>query len=197
MNHSNISQSSPGFLEGVGIALLLSIVASISFAIFGWVLPFSVLLYGLTIALGLAYLLYLLTRSRLKTGRITVVAMYIVISASIVVTGMSITWLLFAVLAMVWLVRALYFYNSPLSALLDMGLSLFSIACAIATWLHTDSLFLSLWCLMLVQACFVWIPADWRQGKSVHRSIRSSDRFDIALRAAKSATQKLVTQSSN
>lgn len=197
MRYSNISESSPGFMGGVGVALVMSVFAALSHSVFGWLLPISLMGYLLVIALGLAYLLYLLSRSRHKTGRLTTVALYIVIAMSMTVTGMSMTWLLIVVLAMVWLVRSLYFYNSLLSALLDMGLTLISVSIAVAAWLHTDSLFLFVWCLMLVQACFIWIPADWRPKKTVLESIRSSDRFDRALRAAKSASQKLASQSSN
>jgi hypothetical protein len=195
MSATGRDRTQTGFMQGIGIALLLSIVVSISLSAAAWVLPFDLLSYLLIFTSGLAYLLYLLSRSRYKTGRITVIAMYTAVSTLLVVAGTPVTWSLLAVLAMIWLVRSLYFYNSLLSALLDLVLSAFSIAAAIAAWLHTDSLFLSLWSLMLVQACFVWIPADWQKHDGHRDSTGSTSRFDVACRAAESAARKLATHS--
>ena len=195
MNIAGRDKAQPGFMEGIGIALLLGIVVSISLSVAGWVLPFNLLAHLLILASGLAYLLYLLSRSRYKTGRITVITVYTSVAILLIVAGTPMIWLLLAVLTMIWLVRSLYFYNSLLSALLDLVLSAFSIAAAIAAWLHTDSPFLSLWSLMLVQACFVWIPVDWRQHRTSGFNARSSSRFDVAFTAAESAARKLATDS--
>ena len=88
MNRSHSQRSAPGFIEGVGIALVASVVVSIVVASFGWVMPYQFLGYLLAVAVGLAYLLYLLSRSRHRTGRITVVALYIVTTAGMVLSGL-------------------------------------------------------------------------------------------------------------
>jgi hypothetical protein len=197
MNYPDSRLSRPGFIEGAGIALLISLLVTVSVASFEWFLPSGLMGYLLIIATGLGYLLYLLTRGRHKTGRVSVIAIYIASIAVMLIVDVSVTWFALLIAGEIWLVRSLYFHNSLLSALLDLGLTLFSLAGAVAAYLHTDSLFLSIWSLMLIQACFVWIPADWRQHARGKHYRQPTDRFDVALRAAENAVRKLAAHTSS
>ncbi len=62
---------------------------------------------------------------------------------------------------MLWLIRSLYFYDSVLSALVDLGLTGVALVTAIWAWLASNNLFLAFWCFFLVQALFVLIPRQW------------------------------------
>jgi hypothetical protein len=196
MNHWDPKLNRPGFIEGAGIALLISLLATVLVASLEWMLPSNLPGYPLTFAAGLVYLLYLLTRGRHKTGRVSVIAIYITSVAVMLIAGLPVTWFALLIAGEIWLVRSLYFHNSLLSALLDLGLTLLSLAGAVAAYLHTDSLFLSIWSLMLIQACFVWIPADWRQHVPGKHYRQSTDRFDVALRTAENAVRKLAANTS-
>ena len=197
MNYADSRLNRPGFLEGAGIALLISLLVTVSVASFEWFLPSGLMGYLLIFASGLGYVLYLLTRGRHKTGRVSVIGIYLASAVVILLADMPVSWVVMLVLGEIWLVRSLYFYNSLFSALLDLGLTLFSLAGAVAAYLHTDSLFLSIWSLMLIQACFVWIPVDWRQHARGRHFRQSTDRFDVALRAAENAARKLAAHTSS
>lgn len=197
MNCADSKLNRPGFIEGAGIALLISLLVTVSVTLFEWLLPSVLMGYLLIFASGLGYLLYLLTRGHQKTGRLSVIAIYIVSVAVMLLADVQASWVAMLILGEIWLVRSFYFYNSLLSALLDLGLTLFSLAGAVAAYLHTDSLFLSIWSLMLIQACFVWIPADWRQHARDKHYRHTMDRFDVALRAAENAVRKLAAHTSS
>ena len=145
-------------LEGIVIAVVAAIAAAVVVPVLSVVLAPAFILRLLIVGLSFAYLIYLLRRKPHRPGRITVVGAWLIVSL--------LTWLFvhslpgFAAihLLMIWLVRALYFYNSVLSALADLGLTGLAFIAALWAWTSTGSLFLAFWCLFLVQALFVLIP---------------------------------------
>jgi len=146
----------------------------------------------LVAAVALAYVVYLLARSRERAGRISILAIW---SGAAVLTWWSAPSLMVYIaihLVLLWLVRALYFHAGPLSALLDLGLN--GLAFAVAAWavIHTHSIFLALWCFFLVQSLFVLIPPHWRQSAR-DGAANAVDRFEHAHRAAMSALQRIHT----
>lgn len=184
----------PTFFEGAGLALVVSIIGTVAFfgltSLFGNGGVFRLLIAGLC----LIYVVYLLSRSRERVGRVTV------ISAWLLVAGLSWlfvpSFLLYIVihLGMIWLIRSLYFYSSVLSSLADLGLTSFSLAAAIWAWSMSQSLFLSFWCLFLVQALFTLIPGQIKKYQSRSTvSIDTDDPFEHAHRAAEVALRKLTT----
>ena len=64
----------PGFLEGVAVALAASVATSILFGALAPLFGGDSVLRGLIALLGLAYSLYLLRRSRARVGRVSVIA---------------------------------------------------------------------------------------------------------------------------
>ena len=160
----------PTFVEGVIAALAASLAISFSMAVFDWVLPLNFLIRVLIGVTGFAYLLYLFSRGQEKSGRITALSAYVLMAFCLWIFMPSMIWMVIAHLGFIWLIRSLYFYNSVLSALLDLGLTAFSLVCALAAYLHTNSVFLGLWSLFLTQALFVWIPTDWQLRSDGHPS---------------------------
>lgn len=192
---NSIRHTRPGFIEGAVVALIASSAITLTAAVFDWVLPSGLLSHVLINITGFAYLLYLLSRSREKVGRITAIFMYIAMTLAGWLFMPSLPWVLVAHIALIWLIRSLYFYSSLLSALLDLVLTGVSLVGAIAAYLHTDSVFLALWSLFLIQALFSWIPADWKGRKAKTSSAVLTDRFEVAHRAAENALRKLASQS--
>jgi len=196
MNNVTHYKQRPTFIEGVVLALVASLAVSISVSVFDWVLPLGLLARVLISVAGFAYLLYLFSHCREKVGRMTVLSIYVVMVMALWVFMPALQWVVIAHLGLIWLVRSLYFYSSVISALLDLGLTALSIVSAVAAYLHTGSLFLGLWSLFLVQALFVWIPADWHRRATSSQHNAPTDRFQVAHQVAENAIRKLATNAS-
>lgn len=180
------------FLDGVGIALLVSLIGSILFYVLGGVLALGGVL-RLVIALSaFIYLLYLLRRSNERVGRVTVLVFWSVATVSSWFMGLPILFYVLVHLVMLWLVRSLYFYSSILSAIADLGLGGLGLLAAIGTAYQTQNIFISLWCFFLIQALFVYIPKTLGKGDNKSRPIKHGmSRFDQAHRDAESAIRRL------
>jgi len=179
----------PAFLEGVGVALIASISGAVGYFAFSLLFP-PVLSLQLVIMLGsLSYILYLLSRSQTRTGRVSVLSFWTLATLLIwLFTPDLINFTLLQV-ALLWLVRSLYFHNGPLAAIADLGLNGLALIAAIWAILQTGSLFLAIWCFFLVQALFVAIPHIRPQGQTSPAA--DDNRFDKARHAAEQALGKL------
>ncbi len=180
----------PTFLEGVVVALVASCVGAVVYAALTLVFPGARVLRLLIAGIGLGYVLYLLSRSRERVGRVSVIALWGLVAAA--------TWLLqpgllvyvLVHLGLIWLIRSLYFHSGLLPALADLGLNGLSLAAAIWATLQSGSIFLSIWCFFLVQALFVAISANLDRTPRHGRS-EPEDRFERTYRAATEAVRKL------
>ena len=181
----------PSFFHGVAAAAVLAFVAS---AVIATLTPFVGLgsVVRLVIpTLSFAYILYLVRSSDERTGRITTLSLW---SALAVVTWWIAPPLPFYVLihvAAIWLVRSLYFYSGIFPALLDLGLSAFSVSAFVWAVSRTGSVFLATWCFFLVQALFVAIPATV-QGKAKPEQVVDNEPFERAKRQADDALRLLI-----
>lgn len=185
----------PTFLHGVGVAAVLGFFASAAIAALTPFVGLSAIVRLMIPALALAYLLYLFSRSGERTGRVTTLALWAVLALA--------TWWLQPPLALyfllhvgaIWLVRSLYFHAGAVPALLDLGLSAFSIAAAVWALTRSGSIFLATWCFFLVQALFVSIPPALRRRQRVtpDATIRDDD-FERARLRADAALRQLMTR---
>jgi len=184
----------PTFLEGVAVALVLSAVSTGLMVAFEWFMPIGLLGRLLISGMGLFYILYLLSRSGQRAGRITIVAVYVLFAVGCWVLALPIALYLVIHIGLLWLVRSLYRYASVLSALADMGLTGLALAASIAAWLHAGNLFLSLWTFFLIQALYVAIPVSFQLRTGARHGTDQSigaDRFEYAQRAAETVLRKL------
>ncbi len=182
----------PSVMEGVGVALLASMAGAAVFAVLSVMLD-TLGVFRLVVAgLALAYVLYLLLRNSERLGRLSVLALWFVIAGANLLLVTSPLLYVVIHLALIWLIRALYYYTGVLPALLDLGLMAVSLAVAIWAGETTHSLLLSLWCFFLVQALFVLLPTSFTQ-RSKHNAALTDDAFDRAHRAAEVALRKLTT----
>jgi len=182
----------PTFFEGVAVALAAGIVGSMLFAVLTSVFSEAHILRLLIAGIGVAYVVYLLRRSRERIGRITALVMWAVVAGA--------TWLMdpplmiYALvhLGLIWLIRSLYFYSSIVSALADLGLSGLGLTAAVWAASQSGSLFLSIWCFFLVQALFVAIPPCMDpKGPRVQTDRHTQDRFQDAYRSAEASLRAL------
>lgn len=180
----------PAFWRGAGLALVLSAVGAVAFKVFAPLVGAGPGLKLLVLALGLVYLLTLLARHRARVGRLAGAAAWLVSAMLLWVLDPALWVWLLAQSSLVWLLRCLYAHDNLLAALLDAALNGFALAAALATALHTGSLFLCLWSFFLVQALYVLIPARG----SAAAGPAADTAFDQAERAARAALRRLATQ---
>lgn len=183
----------PGFGEGVMLALLLSVSGAALFVMFSPFFAPGFLMRALISGAGFCYTLYLLWRSKIRVGRVTTVASWLLLSLSTWLLVPTFSVFLLVHIAMLWLVRAFYFHDGVLSALLDLALNVLGLALAIAAGLHTRSVFVALWVFFLCQALFVYLPRFVTRQKLEAKPGAASDRFERAHRAAVAAVRKLST----
>lgn len=184
----------PTFLEGVSVALALSLAGSILYTAMDTVHPGGPVLRLLIAGMGLAYVVYLLNRSPERVGRISAAAAWLLVAGLLWFTEPPLLLYMCMHLGAIWLVRSLYFYSSALSALADMGLNGLGLAASIWAVTRTGSVFLGIWCFFLVQALFVAIPERISRNTGATAAGQGSeDRFLHAYRVAEAAVRKLST----
>jgi hypothetical protein len=177
----------PTFFEGVLVALVMSLVGSVLFTILSPLMGGEGVLRWLIAGMSLGYVVYLLKRSHEPVGRLTMVLGWTLLATVIGFFKLSLPVYLIVHLLGVWLIRSLYFYAGLLPALFDLGLSALSLATGFWAFFHSGSLFLSIWCLLLVQALFVAIPINIRSNATETESQSvSGERFEQAHRSAQS-----------
>ena len=185
----------PGFFHGVIVAAVLGFFAS---AIVATLTPFVGLgtVVRLVIPLlGLAYLLYLLSRSAEKLGRVTTLTCWAAMTAIAWWLAPPLPLYLLIHVGAVWLIRSLYFYSGVLPALMDLGLGALSVSAAVWAISRSGSVFLATWCFFLVQALFVAIPpAVPRKAALKPNTPAESRNFERAKRQADAALHQLFSK---
>ena len=183
------------FFHGTGVAAVLAFLASVGVAVLAPILAFSLLYKLLIPALGLAYILYLFSRSEERTGRVTSLTIWTVFAITTWIIGPPLTLYILLHVSALWLIRSLYFYSSLVPALIDFALNLLGTATAFWAISHSGSVFLAIWCFFLTQALFVLIPRAVGHGhKPRQGSAPHSENFEQARRRAESAIRALLAQ---
>jgi len=183
----------PGFMHGVGLALAISVAGSALFALFTQVTGVESALQLIIALAAAAYLLFLLRGRSARVGRVTTVLAWTAVSAVSWILNPGLLVYLLVQMALLWLVRCVYFYNSLLAALLDFGLQVLSLGAALWALEQTGSLLLSLWSFFLVQALFVAIPpAGLRPAQSTLDCAEEDAGFTRAHRSAEAALRRLL-----
>lgn len=181
----------PGFWEGVIVALIASISGAMTYFGLSMFINAENALSMVISLLASAYILYLLSRSRERTGRVTVMVFLVMSLTAIWLFDAPLSVLINLVLLGIWLIRSLYFHGSLFAALADLGLCGFSLAAAFWTLHHTGSLFLSFWCFFLSQALFVLITIRPNQHSNNSILLGNKTVFNRAYQTAQAAICKL------
>ena len=185
----------PSFVRGAIVAALLAFFAS---AIVATLTPFIGLGAVIRIvipALSFAYLLYLLSCNKERTGRVTTLSIWIAMAALTWWAAPPLPLYMLIHAVAIWLVRSLYFYSGILPALMDMGVSTLSISAAVWAITRSGSVFLATWCFFLVQALFVAIPPTIQRKRKVRQDAAlDTGTFEQARRQADQALRQLFTR---
>ncbi len=182
----------PGLLQGITVSAALALLTAIALAAAPSAMATPVFVRLLAPLIALAYLAFLLRCSAEKTGRVTLLSAWLVVSAASWWLVPSLTFYLLIHAGMIWLIRSLYFYAGILPALMDLGLTWISVAAFTACTARTGNLALATWCFFLMQALFVYLPADLRKR---HASADAIDNrgFERARQQADNALRQLMS----
>ena len=184
-----------GFMNGVGVALAAALGgSSIMFALAG-VVVMPLLLRATVAAIGLAYVLYVLACERVRAGKLSALSAWALFTAVTLALNPPLFAHLCTQVGFVWLLRAVCVHRSVLPALVDLALCSVSVVAALWAAERTGSMFMAIWCLLLVQAAYVAIP---RRKDPVHQGGGSckgvDERFAYAQRSADAALRRLSTK---
>jgi len=182
----------PSFIEGLVFAFMVSLSASFLYASLTWVLSgFGALQFLITI-ISVSYVVYMLLRSKEKTGRITVMLTWFLVASGLLVFDVPLSLFCLAHLVMLWVVRSLYYYSSVISSLLDFALIGTSLLFSTWAYYQTGSVFMSIWSFFITQALFVFIPERMRSTATNQLPVSNYHEFNQALKNANYAIQKLT-----
>jgi hypothetical protein len=184
----------PSLLEGVLLALFDSVAAGALFDGLSWIWPVWLALRVVITGLGLAYCIYLLMRARQRAGRLTALLAWLGVDGLLWLWFPPLPVFLLAQVAMIWLLRSLYFHQNLFASLADLALSGFSLTLSIWASARSGSLWLSVWCFFLCQALFVLLPKR-RAVSNRAEPPPTEDRFQRAHRSAEAALRKLASHS--
>ena len=185
----------PSFFHGVIVAAILGFFASALVATLTPFVGLGAVLRLVIPGLGLAYLLYLFSRSNERIGRVITLSLWSALAAVTWWVAPPLPFYLLIHVGAIWLVRSLYFYSGVLPALMDLGLSSLSISATVWAITRSGSVFLATWCFFLVQALFVTIPPAVTRKQDAQRNAAAENKnFEHARRQADQALRQLFTQ---
>jgi hypothetical protein len=187
----------PTLLEGVLVALVLSLSVS-PLVVFVQLALSSLLAWKIGVmVLAYTYMCYLLTRSGGRSGRVTLGLLALTVLLASLVFNLRFPTILLLCVTLIWVVRSFAYSRSLVSTVLQGGVCVLGCGAALIVYGHSRSLALAIWSFFLVQAAFVLIPAQL-----IRRSTTSSgttlgsapDGFGLAYRTAEEALERLTTK---
>lgn len=178
----------PGLVDGIAVALTAALATAVALPLGISLLPVDLALRGLIALLSAGYVLYLLLRRRALAGAPTALAAWLIGALLIGALSASVGAALVAHLLLVWALRAALYHTRPLGMLADLGLCGTSLLLALWTVQRTHSLSAGVWCLLLCQVAFMWLPGV----RGVQAAAAPGRGFEQAARAATHALRVLT-----
>ena len=180
----------PGIIDGIFVAVLIAIGVGFTTLMFGFaglgaqlnlVMPWATL----------AYLIYLFRRSDTRVGRVVAFAGWATLSLACWLFELPTSQHALAQAGLIWILRSLYFHDSLLNALLDLGLVAVGLVAGSWALLNTGSTAAALWSFFLLQALFCLIPVFDPKHAEVRACGGRNSPFQSAHRVAIDAVRKL------
>ena len=183
--------NSLGFSRAAGAAAVLAFMTSAAVAALTPFVGMSAVVKLAIPVTALAYLVFLLRNTAERTGRVIVLSTWCALAMAIYFIDPPMAVHVLAHLGAIWLVRSLYFYSGFLPALTDLLLSGLSLAALTLAIERTGSLFIGIWCLFLVQALFVFVPASIGPGSKARQAVATEGQFQRARHQAERILRQL------
>jgi len=181
----------PGLMEGAGAALAAAAGGSaLMFALAG-VVAAPLALRAVVTAVGLGYLLYLLARAGGRTGRPSMLLAWGVATGITLALDPPLLAHVAVQVALASLARAFRVHRSVLPALADVGLSALAVIAGVWAAERTGSVFMAIWCVLLVQAAWIAIPHRGGRHDAGESREPAGEPFARAHRSAEAALRRL------
>jgi hypothetical protein len=191
------SMHRPTLLEGVLVALVLSLSVSPLIALVQLAVG-SLLAWKLGVmAMAYTYICYLLRRSGRRSGRLTLGLLALTVLLAGLVCNLRFPAILLLCVTLIWGVRSFAYSRSLVSTVLQGIVSGLGCGAALMMYGHSGSLALAIWSFFLVQAAFVLIPAQGIRRPAVALGPTPGsppDGFGRAYHAAEQALERLTTR---
>jgi hypothetical protein len=186
----------PTLLEGVLVALVLSLSVSPLVVLVQLVIGSLLAWKIMVMIMAYTYICYLLARSRRRSGRVTLG----LLALTVLLASLVFTWrfpmILLLCVTLIWIMRSFAYSRSLVSAVLQGGVCVLGCGAALMVYGHSGSLALALWSFFLVQAAFVLIPAQGMRRSTAPNDMTlggAPDDFGRAYHAAEQALERLTT----
>lgn len=181
----------PAIIDGILVAVVLSIVAAGFFPVAVWLFSTKMAIAVVSALIALSYTAYLL---RLRSKRAGVFFMW---TCAAVWAGAGVFFLalpayLLSLAVMIWAVRWVSVGGGLIRGLIDAGLTGASIGFAGYAVAISGSITAGLWCFLLIQSLWSLIPNCGLGKKESCNTHNEAGRFDRAHLAAEEALRELV-----
>ena len=187
----------PTLLEGVFVALALSLLAAPSVAVLHSLVGSLLAWKAVVVVIAYTYICYLLVQRGRTSGRVTLGLLALAGLLAGVALDLRLTSMLLLGVALIWGIRSCAYSRSLVAAVLQGGVCVLGCGAALMVYGHGGSFALAIWSFFLVQAAFVLIPARLtrRPAADLREEVRSSpDGFGRAHHAAEQALDRLATR---
>jgi hypothetical protein len=183
----------PTLLGNLTIAVLISLMALATLLILQTLFSgYTALIITLAI-MTLEYLGYLLYASKVRSGKVTMVLVSVILIGLILLLNPSLSVIIACLVSTIWLSRSLLFYRSMLPSFIDIGLCLISVSAAFAAFILSGSIIAGIWCFLLTQALFVFIPSKLSKYREAINN-PATEQFNKAYQSAESAIRALANK---
>lgn len=148
----------PGFIHGIVVAALLSLTAPVLYRITAVIVSPPLASKLMLAMLVCGYVLYLLRLNRARIGNVVLGAGTVLVLVGTFLWDMSFAGVVMTGIILIWIVRLLLAYSSPLMGIIDGALCLLGLGGAAWALDATGSLYWGIWCFLLIQVPWSLIP---------------------------------------
>jgi hypothetical protein len=185
----------PTLLEGVLVALVLSLSVSPLVVIVRLAVGSPLAWKMVVVGIAYAYICYLLARSGRRSGRVTLGLLALMALLASLMGNLRLPTVLLLCVMLIWALRSFAYSRSLVSAVLQGVVCILGCGAALMVYGRNGSLALALWSFFLVQATFVLIPAHYRRRPAPSGGVTpggATDGFARAYQAAEQALERLT-----
>lgn len=184
----------PGLLQGIIVAVLLSLAAPAAYHLVDLLVPRILALKLVIATLTTAYVFYLLRLHHARIGNIVLGTGTALSLIAALFWGMATSTLVFVSITLIWIVRSLITYSSVFMSIVDGALCLLGLGVAVWAYGATGSAFWAIWCFFLSQSLFTLIPEQpGRSNKPAGSTpVMETGGFSAAHKTAEAALRELA-----
>ncbi|MGH2396965.1 MAG: hypothetical protein ACRDFW_08255 [bacterium] len=184
----------PGVLQGIIVAVLLSLAAPAVHHLVDLLVPRMPALKLVIAALTTAYVFHLLRLHHARIGNIVLGTGTALMLIAALLWGIVTSTLVFVSITLIWIVRSLVTYSSVFMSIVDGALCFLGLGAAAWAFDATGSAFWAIWCFFLSQSLCALIPEQPGRSNQPAGStpVMETGGFSAAHQAAEAALRELA-----